>query len=146
MKLAYLNADEFKVDVTHFEPFVSLLMGEVECLNGVLNVIFVDDAEIQQLNREYRDKDRPTDVLSFNYEGDMNASEVFGEVYVSVETAQRQAVDHKHSLHDELVKLVVHGILHVHGYDHEEDEEYREMYAVEKAVLGEIAGEMVFGC
>lgn len=135
-----MNQEEFSINSVIFEPFIERLESQIEMLEGILNVIFVNDAYIQSLNKAYRGKDAPTDVLSFNYEHDPN-SDLVGEVYLSVETARRQAIDHKHSFEDELIKLIIHGVLHVHGFDHEEDEDYKEMYEVEKSILGKIAGE-----
>ena len=143
MDVIYLNDKDFKLNTDHFSPFVKKLKKQMKTMEGALNVVFVNDAYIQSLNKIYRGKDKSTDVLSFNYQGEETDSQLMGEVYISVPTAERQAKDHKHSLHDEITKLLIHGILHVHGHDHEEDEEYKQMYAVEKAVLGDIAGELI---
>ncbi len=145
MQIHYLNVDDFTIDTSYFKPYLARLNEQIETHSGVLNVVFVNNPYIQALNKTYRAKDKPTDVLSFNYktEGRDFVSDLFGEVYVSVEMARAQASDHHHSLQDELIKLVVHGILHVHGYDHVEDEDYRDMFAIEKAVLGDIAGELL---
>ena len=121
-------------------PYISKLEAQIEVGAGDLNIIFVNDQYIQELNKAYRDKDKPTDVLSFAY----SEAGLIGEVYISVATAERQAKERGHALVDELNKLIVHGILHVHGFDHEEDEDYRKMFAIEKEVLGKIAGEMIF--
>ncbi|MBU0705828.1 rRNA maturation RNase YbeY [Patescibacteria group bacterium] len=137
MEVKYLNQEEFRVDIAPFSAYIKRLSKSIELMDGVLNVVFVNDKYIRALNNAYRGKDAPTDVLSFSYGPDS----LIGEVYVSVETAERQAKDYKHSLSDELARLIVHGILHVHDYDHNEDEDYKEMFAVEKMVLGKIAGE-----
>ncbi len=138
MEVKYLNQEEFKVDVVPFSKYIKKLVAAIETQDGMLNVVFVNDKYIRALNKAYRGKDKATDVLSFSYGPD----ELIGEVYVSVETAERQAKDHKHSLSDELIRLIVHGILHVYGYDHEKDRDYKKMFAVEKKVLGKIAGEL----
>ena len=106
----------------------------MNAFDGVLNVVFVNDAHIHSLNKEYRKIDKPTDVLSFNYQDEVGG-ELVGEVYISVETAERQAKEYKHTLSDELHKLFVHGFLHIHGYDHENDEDYAVMSALEEKVL-----------
>ncbi len=140
MELNYLNHEEFDLNPEGFSGYIEKLEQEIETMEGILNVIFVNDTYIQALNKAYRGKDKPTDVLSFNYEEERSDSDLGGEIYVSVETAERQAKDHKHSFEDELIKLIVHGILHVHGHDHEEEEDYKKMYAIETLVLGKIAG------
>lgn len=136
MEIKYINQKEFKVDTAYFEGFLKKLEGSVKTEQGILNVVFVNDQYIQALNKTYRGKDRPTNVLSFTY----GADGLLGEVYVSVETAKRQAKKFRHPLADELIQLIVHGILHVHGYDHEEEEDYKKMFALEKKILGELAG------
>lgn len=139
MEIKYLNQKEFKVVTSSFSKYIKKLIQLIDAREGILNVVFVNDQYIQALNKSYRNKDRPTDVLSFSYDD----GDLVGEVYISVETAEKQAKDHNHSLLDELIKLIVHGILHIHGHDHEKDDEYKKMFAIEKRVLGKIAGELL---
>ena len=85
-------------------------------LDGVqLSLTLCDDAFIHALNREYRSVDRPTDVLSFPLDDDV----LLGDVVISLDTAAAQAAQRGHELRDELRVLLVHGLLHVLGYDHE---------------------------
>lgn len=132
MEIHFLNHEEWKIDAGLFTPFAERLRKQVTEGPGVLNVVFVNDTYIHALNKRYRKKDAPTDVLSFTY----NQDGLIGEIYISVETAKKQAGDFGHSLADELSKLFVHGFLHIHGHDHENDADYRRMHAVECAVLG----------
>jgi probable rRNA maturation factor len=111
-----------------------------------LSVVFVDDAAIQVLNREYRDTDTPTDVLSFSQvEGSdgfarpEGASQHLGDVIISAETARRQSDEFGVPLQDEVAHLLVHGILHLLGYDHERPDDERVMREREDAVLGSAA-------
>jgi probable rRNA maturation factor len=78
----------------------------------------VPDPTIQALNRQYRGKDKPTDVLSFPLADELQPF-LLGEVVISTETAARQAERHGHTLREELQILLIHGILHLLGYDHE---------------------------
>ena len=103
-----------------------------------ISIVVCDDAFIHQLNREYRGKDTPTDVLSFaQREGEGADPEdlVLGDVVISVETATRQAERLGHSLSQELVVLLTHGFLHLLGYDHETPEEAMEMAQAEAKLL-----------
>jgi rRNA maturation RNase YbeY len=85
-----------------------------------LSLSLVGDDEIQSLNLRYREKNRPTDVLSFPSDEALPGGErLLGDVVISVETAKRQAKERKIALRDELVVLLIHGILHLIGYDHE---------------------------
>ena len=139
MEIKYLNQEDFEIDTKPFSRYLKKLEKETALQKGLINVVFVNDKYIRALNKAYRGRDEATDVLSFPYyEG-----ELVGEVYLSVETAKRQAKDHRHDLSDELIKLLIHGVLHIHGFDHEEDGDYQKMYAVERAVLGQIAGEFM---
>ncbi len=141
MKIIYVNQREFEIDTKPFSGYITKLKSAITLHKGELNIIFVNDKYIKAINKAYRGKDRSTDVLSFNYEG--IESNLLGEVYISVETAKRQAKNHKHELSDEIIKLIVHGILHIHGYDHERDSDYRKMYKIEYDVLGSVAGEII---
>lgn len=80
-----------------------------------LSLVFVDDEQIREINRRFRNLDRPTDVIAFETEED--GDETVGEVIVSVPTARRQALGAGHSLEAELVWLIAHGVLHVAGMD-----------------------------
>jgi probable rRNA maturation factor len=89
-----------------------------------VSVLLLDDAAITALNRDYRGKDRPTDVLSFyQAENPEERGDVLGDVVISVETAKRQADERNKSLDDEMDLLLAHGILHLLGYtDYTEDD------------------------
>jgi probable rRNA maturation factor len=109
-----------------------------------LSVVLSDDGTVRDLNRRYRDTDAATDVLSFaQSEGDVFArpdeteARMLGDVIISVDTARRQAVEYDVSLHDEVAHLLVHGILHILGYDHEAPADAQNMRTHEDAILGE---------
>lgn len=99
-----------------------------------LSVALVGDEEIRRLNGHYRSLDEPTDVLSFPVEEPLpSGRRIIGDVIISVEKAARQARQRRRSLDDELEVLLVHGILHNLGYDHERSaEDEREMRAQER--------------
>jgi rRNA maturation RNase YbeY len=93
------------------------LVGET---TSEISIEFVGDARMRRLNRDYRQKDQTTDVLAFAcWEAGGPASPMLGDVVVSVPTAKRQAESLGHSLNEELIRLLIHGLLHVVGYDHE---------------------------
>lgn len=95
---------------------------ESENRDGEISILFLDDNGILKLNRKYRGIERPTDVLSFALnQGDFPdpQPEMWGDIVISVETAARQAVEAGDSFEDEITRLLVHGALHLLGYDHE---------------------------
>jgi len=106
-----------------------------------VSILFTDDKFIRSLNHKYRGIDKPTDVLSFSLqEGDDKSPEVesdklLGDIIVSVETAQRQADTLNHSIEKELTVLLIHGLLHLTGYDHDEDKDYKIMRGKENKIL-----------
>jgi probable rRNA maturation factor len=133
----------------------ALLRREGQESNVELSVLFCDDPVIHALNRDYRGIDRPTDVLSFGQESPESegsntgprpdAPRLLGDVVISLETAQRQAVAQRHSLRREVEWLLLHGTLHLLGYDDTDEEGLAEMIARQQAVLDE-AGVQAFRC
>ncbi len=116
------NQSQYPVDTSQFQSRIGQvleILGETQC---ELSLLLTDDAEIQALNKTYRNLDKATDVLSFPQdEGAVNESgdTLLGDVVISVETAARQAEEHQLSFNEELILLAIHGILHLLGYDHE---------------------------
>lgn len=97
-----------------------------------LSILLCDDATIHALNRDYRKKNKPTDVLAFAMmegEGGGHAPGVLGDVVISLDTAARQAREHARSIEDEVTMLLAHGLLHLLGLDHRDRTEERRMSA-----------------
>lgn len=111
------------------------MLAALDLHDAELSVALVDDAAIHELNRTYRHKDKPTDVLAFamreagEQAAPSGAPELLGDVIISLETAAKQAKKHKRSLLDEVTMLLAHGLLHLLGYDHQNDEDERAMNA-----------------
>ncbi len=108
-----------------------------------VDLLFVDNAAIREMNREYRNIDSATDVLSFPmYEADEEIDDeeeiLFGDIVISLERAQEQCQEYGHSLEREVMYLLVHGLLHLAGYDHMEDEDKKKMRAQEEKLLAGI--------
>jgi len=138
MNIQFINTKEWGIDSTIFKSVVVRLKHHLPKAKGDLNVIFVDDQKIHALNKTYRHKDQPTDVLSFSYLDrlDPSATPTLGEVFISVPTAKKQAPLYNNDLNQEIEKLIVHGVLHIFGYDHEVEADYRVMAAMEDKILG----------
>ena len=108
-----------------------------------LSLYLTTDAEIQQLNADYRHIDQPTDVLAFAMlEGDRPPAELLailplplGDIIISVETAQRQAIAAQHSLGQEVVWLTAHGLLHLLGWDHPDEVHLQQMWDQQNILL-----------
>jgi probable rRNA maturation factor len=123
------------------EVVITVLKQEKFDVEGEVSVLFTDDKGIQTLNAEYRQKDVPTDVLSFpQYDflyaiDDLPTYLYLGDIVISLERAALQAEEFEHSLEREIFYLVVHSVLHLLGYDHMEDEDKRIMREKEKSAL-----------
>jgi len=120
-------------------------LAQLEEGGSELSVALVRDDEMHRLNRDYRGKDRTTDVLAFALrEGEATGTQepgLLGDVVISVPTAERQGRERGHGTERELTELLLHGILHLLGYDHERSfAEARRMFAKQRALLGTIAG------
>ncbi len=144
-----------KVEIT--EDIVELIKKTIELslnlekftLESEVSVLLVDDNEIRQINREHREIDRPTDVLSFpmvemqdgeiiSDEGDFDLEEeliLLGDIVVSMETCVRQANEYGHSIKRELAFLITHSVFHLLGYDHMEPEQEKKMIGKQEEVL-----------
>ncbi len=113
-----------KVDSLELKSHAEKFMRALGRQDDELSILLVDDADIQNLNRQHRNRDSATDVLSFpQMDDDDFISHMLGDVVISVETAERQAKEHHFSLEQELVLLLIHGLLHLLGYDHERSPE-----------------------
>ena len=130
------------VDAAAVAADAEWLLRRLDLASSELSIVLCDDAFIRPLNHSYRQRDTATDVLSFAMqEGDslLDDDPVLGDLVISVETARRQAREVGHSVQDELRVLLVHGLLHLLGYDHERGEaDAAEMSSAEGRLLNEM--------
>lgn len=107
--------------------------------NAIFNIIFVDNNEIQTINKEYRKIDRVTDVISFaleDFNDVVNSSvRVLGDIYVCIPRMIEQSLEYNHSQKRELSFLVCHGLLHLLGYDHMIEEDEKIMFGIQDEIL-----------
>jgi probable rRNA maturation factor len=117
-----------------------LLRAEGCAETSEVSVVLTDDPGITELNRQYKHRDRPTDVLSFyQSEGPEDRGDILGDVVISVDTAQAQAEERAKSLDDEMDLLLAHGILHLLGFTDYTDEDARLMQERAATVIGQEA-------
>jgi len=131
------------VDTRRLKTVARTLLREVEEGDSAISISLVDDTEIHALNREHRGKDKPTDVLSFplyepGEEAHPHAERLLGDIVISVDTARRQAAEYDAPLQNEIYRLLIHGVLHVLGHDHEEPDERTRMEAEERRLAAAI--------
>ena len=112
-----------------------------------LSILLVGDEEMRGINAEYRGKDRPTDVISFAMsDGEFPGlnEDILGDVVISLDTAKRQAIERDVSITQEVNFLLIHGILHLNGYDHEKSEPERlKMEKKERELIEELEQNLI---
>ena len=134
--------NETKEDMKSFQKEIPklfrLVFQKENIKNAECNVIFVDSKMIHDLNRTYRGVDRVTDVISFALEDEESRDievRLLGDIYICYEKAVEQAQEYGHSLRREILFLAVHGLYHLLGYDHRNQEEERVMFQKQEEVL-----------
>ncbi|MBQ6282202.1 MAG: rRNA maturation RNase YbeY [Bacilli bacterium] len=126
------NLSELKKLIKYAIKYMKL--DEVE-----FNVIFVDNAKIRELNKTYRNIDRETDVITFrlaDYENVVfDNVTILGDIYISIDKAKTQSIEYGHSYLRELAFLMIHGFLHLLGYDHMNEEDEKVMFKLQEEIL-----------
>lgn len=113
---------------------------EVVAPTAEVSLLFCDDAKIQELNKAWRGMDKPTNVLSFPaaQPGQVAKAPLLGDIVVAFETVQRESLDENKHLSDHVSHMVVHGFLHLLGYDHENDADAEKMESAEQRILARL--------
>ena len=138
----YNETDE---DLKHIEKEIKKVLKEdfkEENLKNIeFNVIIVNNEYIHYLNKEYRNIDRPTDVISFaledNKEENFTNVRILGDIYISIDKAKEQSNEYGHSLDREMCFLALHGLLHLLGYDHMNKKDEKIMFEKQELILNE---------
>lgn len=109
-----------------------------------LSILFVDNAKIRRFNKKYFERDRPTNVISFSYMDGLS-SEVMGDIVISLEKAREESEDLSVPFHERVFALIIHGLLHIMGFDHEKDRnEARRMRYREKKLLASVVSHPLY--
>lgn len=128
------------IDPVRVENFISEVLNDLNLKNWDISLLFCDDAFIQNLNKQYRDIDSPTDVLSFE-QGDEyfdDAGEtrfMAGDIVISLDSLRFNAEEFNVEINEELKRLIVHGILHLNGMDHSDNSPEQEMLKFQEKLL-----------
>jgi len=118
---------EIQIDNLDIKKKVDAIMASLNCLDKEVSILLMGDNDIRQLNKEFRDYDKSTDVLSFPQNSDEDpqipGEIILGDIAISLDKAKFQAKEHGLKLNEEIILLLIHGILHLLGYDHEISEQ-----------------------
>ena len=135
--------NETKKEILELEKINELLnfaLKKENLENVEFNVIIVDNNRIREINKNYRNIDKETDVISFALEDNDNIKlpyRLLGDIYISIDKASVQAIEYGHSLLRELGFLSIHGLLHLLGYDHMNEEDEKIMFSRQELILNE---------
>lgn len=131
------NINEIKL----LEKYIEFIVEKQNLNNCIFNIIFINNDEIRTINKNYRNVDRVTDVISFALEDgeniDLDEYRLLGDIYISVDKAYEQALEYGHSREREICFLATHGLLHLLGYDHMNEEEEKIMFQKQEELLNE---------
>ena len=137
----YIINDQYGYnDYAYLDSVIERTLNHEGVTNAIFSIIFVNNEEIQKINKNYRGIDRVTDVISFAFEdnGVENPYQrVLGDIYISIPKMKEQAESFLHSEKRELSFLVVHGLLHLLGYDHMNKIDEKEMFTLQEKILEE---------
>ncbi len=128
--LNIVNDIEYKFDEKDVIDYISYLNQALKN-EKLFSLVFLTTDDMQSINFEFRKLDKPTDVLSFPDDSE----EYIGDILICPDILQKQAVEYGHSERRELLFLITHGFLHLHGYDHETYDEEEEMFSLQKQLL-----------
>lgn len=127
-----------KVNTSRFRRSLKRLLKELDIENHEISVLIVDDEQIRKINRDYLNRDRSTNVISFamteGFSGNIHP-EILGDIVISAETALRDAMAAGLQFGDEMEFLLIHGLLHLIGYNHENTKETRRMKKMEQELF-----------
>lgn len=121
--------------IAHLKKVTSTHLHNLKLKNVSVDISLVSDMQIQKLNKKYRGKNKPTDVLSFTVDELVDGKRFLGDIIIANETARRQAKETGHSAREEFTFLALHGLLHLLGYDHETLEDETIMFALQRKLL-----------
>ncbi|CCY93735.1 probable rRNA maturation factor [Firmicutes bacterium CAG:884] len=142
MSIGIFNKTEEKIDKSFVRKVVKHTLKKMEAEKSEVNIIFVGLEEIHEINKTYRNVDRPTDVISFALEDteDVTVYEerVLGDIYICLDKVHEQAKEYGHTEIREMAFLIVHGLLHLLGYDHMIKEEEKIMFGLQEEILNEM--------
>ncbi|MDD3048439.1 MAG: rRNA maturation RNase YbeY [Bacilli bacterium] len=142
-KIIFTNQTNNKIEeLSILRKTIKAAIKKEKLKNVEFGIIFIDDKKMHELNKEYRGIDRTTDVLTFALEDENSIINkeyrLLGDIYISIDKAREQAIEYDHSYLRELSFLMIHGFLHLLGYDHMNKDDEIKMFEKQEEILNEI--------
>lgn len=133
------NTEKEIEEINKLKDYMPFVVDKLNIKEGIFNIIFVSNEEIHEINKNFRNTDRVTDVISFaledNEEEAFKSYRLLGDIYIAIDVAYDQAIEYNHSREREVCFLATHGLLHLLGYDHMTIEEEKEMFSKQEELL-----------
>ena len=125
--------------INKLQEYMEFVVKKMDLSNASFNIIFVSNEEIHNINKEYRNVDRVTDVISFALEDNKDITydnfRLLGDIYIAIDVAYEQAKEYNHSEEREVCFLATHGLLHLLGYDHMKESDEKIMFGKQEELL-----------
>lgn len=145
MEYELTNLTNEEIDVHLLDKVICKVSDVLDVNVSLVSIVLTDNKYIHEINKTYRNVDRETDVISFAFmDNDENIkSDItdLGEIYISLEKAHSQAEEYNHSFEREICFLLVHGLLHLLGYDHMNEKDEKEMFSLQEEILSSLGVE-----
>lgn len=135
------NTDKEIIEITKLNKYMDFVVNKLELKSAIFNIIFVSNEDIHNINKEYRNTDRVTDVISFALEDNpdvvYDGFRLLGDIYIAIDVAYDQAIEYNHSKEREVCFLATHGLLHLLGHDHMTIDDEKEMFGIQEELLND---------
>ena len=139
MEYDITNLTDYNLDLTKLDKVIKCTSEKLNIKDKYISIVFVNNEKIHEINKTYRNVDRPTDVISFAFLDNFDIDDTsLGEIYISVDKIKEQAISYNHSELREECFLLVHGLLHLLGYDHMKKEDETVMFKLQEEILNEV--------
>lgn len=133
------NTEKEIKELDKLHDYMKFIIKKLDIEKAIFNIIFVSNEEIHNINKEYRNVDRVTDVISFALEDNNDIIyddfRLLGDIYIAIDVAYEQAKEYNHSREREVCFLATHGLLHLLGYDHMKEEDEKIMFGKQEELL-----------
>lgn len=134
-----MNNTKYSIDIKKINNFIKYSLNYLNIKNVVFNIVIIDNKEMKIINKKYRDIDLPTDVISFAFEDAKDniklKKRLLGEIYISYEKVVSQSKENNVTEFQELIFLIIHGILHLLGYNHDTKGRENKMFKLQEEVI-----------
>lgn len=139
LKVNYFKNTVCSINSLLIDKIISIFKKEIKKVSGEVDVIVVEDKEMKNLNMTHRGKNKTTDVLSFAFSEDKKIkSDYLGQIFISYPQIKKQAKEYKVKEKEEFIRMLVHGLLHLVGYDHGTIKDEKKMFFLQEKIIKKV--------